>query len=173
MIPLINYLMTVTRQAVTHIRELRWFKLIYTMQGKFDTHNMYAFNASPCTSLICFLQAVLVRGNLSRVINSIGQSHCSQEKRNSWLHPHHVDWPICVSPSNFSLPHNTIEAVEKVKYILATNYIDLLSPYHQYVISTFNICSRVPTPQSLTNIDEGYNFRGVGFQYYTPHLSNW
>jgi hypothetical protein len=27
-----------TRQAVTHIRELRWFKLMYTMQGKLDEH---------------------------------------------------------------------------------------------------------------------------------------
>jgi hypothetical protein len=29
---------------------------------------------------VCFLQAVPIRGNLSRVINRVGQSHCSQEK---------------------------------------------------------------------------------------------
>jgi hypothetical protein len=66
MIPLINYLMAATRQAVIHIRESQRFESMYTLKRKPDTHDTYAFRANPCTPLICFLQAVSVRGNLSR-----------------------------------------------------------------------------------------------------------
>jgi hypothetical protein len=82
--------MTATRQAVNHIRESQRFESMYTLQGKPDTHGMYASCASPCTPLVRFLWATLVRGNLSLVINIVGQSHCSQEKRDSQLHPQHA-----------------------------------------------------------------------------------
>jgi hypothetical protein len=50
---------------------------MYTLQGKPDTHNMYASRVSPRTPLMRFMQAVLVRSNLSLVINSVGHSHYS------------------------------------------------------------------------------------------------
>jgi hypothetical protein len=34
----------------------------------------------PRTACVCFLRAVLVRGNLSRVIDRVEQAHCSQEE---------------------------------------------------------------------------------------------
>jgi hypothetical protein len=51
----INYMLTATRQAVTHIRELRRFVSRYTLQGKPDTHDTYAFHDSPCMPLIRLL----------------------------------------------------------------------------------------------------------------------
>jgi hypothetical protein len=49
-------------------------------RGKPDQHDTYASHTSPRTSDVRFPRVVLVRGNLSRVINRVGQSHCSQEK---------------------------------------------------------------------------------------------
>jgi hypothetical protein len=49
-------------------------------RGKPDQHDMYAFHPSPCMPDVRFLRVVSVRGNLSRVINRVRQSHCSREK---------------------------------------------------------------------------------------------
>jgi hypothetical protein len=46
---LISYVRTATRQAVTHIQESRWFKSMYTLEGKPDTYDTYASHASPRT----------------------------------------------------------------------------------------------------------------------------
>jgi hypothetical protein len=40
-------------------------------RGKPDQYDMYAFHTIPCTPSVCFLQAVLVRGNLLRVVNGV------------------------------------------------------------------------------------------------------
>jgi hypothetical protein len=37
------------------------------------------------------------------------------------------------------------------------NYINLLGSYHQHAIGMFDTCSRVLTPQSLTDTGEGYH----------------
>jgi hypothetical protein len=42
-----------------------------------DQHDMYASHASPRTPDVRFLRVVPIIGNLSRVINRVGQSHCS------------------------------------------------------------------------------------------------
>jgi hypothetical protein len=49
-------------------------------KGKPDQHDTYTSHASPRTSDVRFLWAVLVRGNLPRVTDRVGQSHCSWEK---------------------------------------------------------------------------------------------
>jgi hypothetical protein len=51
-------------------------------RGKPDQHDTYASHTSLRTSDVRFLWAIPVHGNLSRVINRVGQSHCSREK---WL----------------------------------------------------------------------------------------
>jgi hypothetical protein len=43
-------------------------------------------------------------------------------------------------PHPISLPLTTIEAVEKVKHLLAISYIGLLDPYLQHMISTLKTC---------------------------------
>jgi hypothetical protein len=127
---------------------------------------MYASCASPCTPLVRFLWATLVRGNLSLVINIVGQSHCSQEKRDSQLHPQHVSWPICGSLFNFSPPHNHWSSRESQVSVgnKLHQFIGLISPacdqYIQYLLAG-------PTYQSLTDTSWGYNLRGADFPHHT------
>jgi hypothetical protein len=78
--------------------------------------------------LVHFLQVVSVHGNLSQVINSVGQSHYSREKGNL----NHILSTLAhrsTDPHPISLRLTTIEAVEKAKHLLATSYISLLGPY--------------------------------------------
>jgi hypothetical protein len=49
-------------------------------RGKPDQHDTYASHTSPRTPDVRFLWVVPICGNLSRVINKVGQSHCSGEK---------------------------------------------------------------------------------------------
>jgi hypothetical protein len=51
------------------------------------------------------------------------------------------------------------------------SYINLLGPYHQHVIGTFNTCSWGPTHRSLTDTGGGYSLQGVGFPHATPRPS--
>jgi hypothetical protein len=96
--------MTVIRQAVTHIWESRWFKSMYTLQGKPDTHNIYAFRTSLRMPLVRFLWAVPVRGNLSRWSNRVGRILLLLTPPLSL-----AEW--AVGPTPVSLPTTTIEAV--------------------------------------------------------------
>jgi hypothetical protein len=76
--------------------------------GKPDQYNMYASHASPRTTRVCFLRVVLVRGNLSRWPNKVGQIHCSWKSApDSTSQPGWVARGTCL---NFS-PNITIEVV--------------------------------------------------------------
>jgi hypothetical protein len=109
-IPLINYVMIATRQAVTHIRELRWFESMYTLQGKSDTHDTYASHASPRTSLVCFLWKVYVRGNLLRWPNRVGWILLLLRKSApDYIFSTSTDQSV--GPAPVSLPTTTIEAI--------------------------------------------------------------
>jgi hypothetical protein len=100
---------------------------------------MYASHASPRTPLLRFLQVVCIRGNLSRVINSVGQNHCSQEKGTpDYIPSTPADRSVC--PHLVSLPPTTIEVVEKAKHLLTnklhqfTGHISLAcDQYVQYL----------------------------------------
>jgi hypothetical protein len=46
-------------------------------RGKFNQLDTYASHTGPHTLNIRFLRAVPVRGNLSQVVNRVGQMHCS------------------------------------------------------------------------------------------------
>jgi hypothetical protein len=155
---------TVTRQAVTHIRESRWFELMYILQGKPDTHDTYASHASPRMLLIRFLRAIPVRGNLS-------WSHWQRWTEGSCPNPQHVGWLIYGSIPSSSPSHYHWTSRGKVKHLLPTSYIDLLGSYHQHVVITFNTCLRGATHRSLTNTSGGYNLEGVGFPHHTPRPS--
>jgi hypothetical protein len=82
--------MTATRQAVTHIRESRWFELMYILQGKPDTHDTYAFRANPRKPLVAsYMQSpyvVTFRKSLTKLNWST-----APEKNGSWPNPHHID----------------------------------------------------------------------------------
>jgi hypothetical protein len=129
MIPLFKYSMKATIQAINHIWESRWFESMYTLHGKLDTHGTYAFCASPRTPLVRFLRTVLVRGDLSRVVNGVGHIHYSWEKGTSDYIPSMLT-DRSAGPHPVSLPLTTIEAVEKAKHLVTASYIILLGPYH-------------------------------------------
>jgi hypothetical protein len=74
-------------------------------------------------------------------------------------------------PSQFLYQHNHWSSVLKTNICWWTYYIDLLDPYHQHVINTFNIFSRGPTHRSLTDTDGGYNLGGAGLPHHTPRPS--
>jgi hypothetical protein len=57
---------------------------------------------------------------------------------------------------SFSL-NTVIEAVRLGQASADDRLLGLPGPYHLHVIGTFNTCSRVPTPRSLTDTGGGYH----------------
>jgi hypothetical protein len=91
----------------------------------------------------------------------------ARKKKGSRHNPQHTDWSIYGSVPNFS--HRTAsEAVGKSQASVDDKLLDLLDPYHQHEIGTFNTYSRRLTHRSLTNTGGGYNLGGVDF----PHVTH-
>jgi hypothetical protein len=65
-------------------------------------------------------------------------------------------WVVHGTHLSFSL-NTAIEAVRLSQTSVDNRLLGLPGPYHQHAIDTFNTCSRVPIPQSLTDIDGGYH----------------
>jgi hypothetical protein len=80
-------------------------------------------------------------------------------------------WVACGTCLSFSPKHNHWSSALKPNICWRTCYIDLLGPYHKYVINTFNTCLRGSTHWSLTDTGEGYNLGGVGLPHHTPWSS--
>jgi hypothetical protein len=157
-------MLTTTRQAITHIWESRRFKSMYSLEGKSDTHTMYASHASPCTPHVRFLWAVPVRGNISCWPNRVGRMHCSYlhlSARLSGLR----------DPPQFLSQHNHWSSALKPSICWWISYLSLLGPYLQHVLSTFNTCSRGPTHRSLTDTCGGYNHKGADLPHHSPRPS--
>jgi hypothetical protein len=104
--------------------------------------------------------------NLSLANHRVRQSHYSQEKRNSWLHPQHAGWSICWSWSSFSPTLNQRSSGESQIYV-DSRLLGLSGSYLLYVVSTFNTSSRGPTHQPLTDTGRGYKLRGASFPHHT------
>jgi hypothetical protein len=129
-----------TSQAVTHIQESRWFELMYTPQGKPDTHDTYASYVSPRTPHARFPRTVPVRDNLSCWPNGVGWTLLLLRKKAPDTIPSTlVDQSACL-PHSFSLL-TTIEVVIKLKHMLMNKlqqFIVSISPkcdqYVQYLL---------------------------------------
>jgi hypothetical protein len=67
--------------------------------------------------------------------------------------------------------NTTTEAVCLIQAPVNDKLLDLLGPYHQHVINTFNTFSQGPTHRSLTDTGGDYNLRGAGLPHYTPQPS--
>jgi hypothetical protein len=141
MILLINYLMAATRQSVTHIRELRRFELMYTLQGS----------------------------NLSRVTKRFGWIPLLLRNRDSWLHLQHTGWLICWSPPSFS-PLTASEVVVLSQAYIDNWLLDLLGPYTSMRL-VHSILAYGYQPPVLNRHRRGYNLGGVSFPHHTPHPS--
>jgi hypothetical protein len=129
-------------------------------RGKPNQHDMYASHASSRTPGVRFLRAVPVRGNLLRVTDRVGRILLLSRKSapDSTSQP---GWVARGTRLIFS-PKTTIEAVGLSQAPVDGLLLVLPSPYHRYVIGTFNICSRVPTPRFLTDTGGGYHIENLG-----------
>jgi hypothetical protein len=107
---------------------------MYTLQGKPNIHDMYAFHVSPRTPLVRFLWAVPVRGNLSRWLNIVGQIHCPREKMLPTPPLCPTEW--LTGPASVSLPNTVIEAVR-----LSQTFVDeqATSVYSAYITSKWSV----------------------------------
>jgi hypothetical protein len=105
--------------------------------------------------------------SLSRVVNSV-ERILLLLKKSAPDSTSQLGWVTRGTYLNFS--HNTIiEAVGLSQAFVDDKLLGLLSPYHQYAISTFNTCSRGLTHQSLTDKVEDCNLEGASL----PHHTRW
>jgi hypothetical protein len=69
-------------------------------------------------------------------------------------------WVVRRTWLSFS-PNTTIEAVRLSQAPIGGRLLGLPGPYHRYAIGTFNTCSRVSTPWSLTDAVGGYHIESL------------
>jgi hypothetical protein len=151
------------KQAVTHIRESRWFESMYTLQGKPDQHDTYASHTSPRTSGVRFLRAVSICGNLPWAADRVGWSHCSQEKGLLTQSPARRLTDPQVRTQFLSRANQWSSGESQTS--INSRLLGLPCPYHRHVIGTFNTCSWRSTERSLIDTGGGYNLRGAGLQH--------
>jgi hypothetical protein len=82
------------------------------------------------------------------------------EKKGSRHNPQ-LGWVIHRFTTQFLSQHSHWSSNER-QISVDSRLLGLLGPYHQYAIGTFNTCSRVSTPRSLTNTGGGYHIENVG-----------
>jgi hypothetical protein len=71
--------------------------------------------------------------------------------------PGWVGHETCLSFS----PNTTIEAMRLSQTSVEGRLLGLPGPYHRHATGTFNTCSRVPTPRSLTDTSGGYHIENL------------
>jgi hypothetical protein len=69
-------------------------------------------------------------------------------------------WVVHRTRLSFSL-NVAIEAVRLSQTSVNNRLLGLPGPYHRHAIDTFNTCSRVPTPRSLTDTGGGYHIENL------------
>jgi hypothetical protein len=157
------------KQAVTHIRESRWIKSMYTLLGKtrptchicFSRQSTYVCRMLPVGSprawqpFMCHRQSwagpLLSR---RRAHDTIHSALLTDPRVHTQLLSWASQWSSGAKPSIYQRP--------------ATR---LTGPYHQYAIGTFNTWSWGPTEWSLTDTNGGYSLGGAGFPCTTPRPS--
>jgi hypothetical protein len=152
------------KQALTHIRESRWFESMYTLQGKTQPIWHVRF---PCQST--YARRTLPTGGPRTWQHFVRHWHIwidptAPEKKGSRHNPQHAGWPIRGSIPSFSPePANEVGGVSQAPD--GDQLLGLSVSYHRHVIGTFNTCSWGPTHRSLTDTGRGYNLGGVSL----PH----
>jgi hypothetical protein len=142
------------KQAVTHIRESRWIKSMYTLQGKPDQH------------VTCIPRSVCVWSQTIRISHGqhtmtfrespidLDGSHCSWEKEipdsipgmtvDQFVGPH----PVCLLLS-------TKEVVGLRQASVDSRLLGLPGPYHRYVIGMFSTCLQGANPSVINRHKQG------------------
>jgi hypothetical protein len=152
------------KQAVTHIRELRRFESMYTLQGetwptqhvRFPRQSTYARRMLPAGGPRTWQPFAKSSTMMDRA--------AAPEKKGSRHNPQRAGWPIHVSIPSFS-PVPAIEAMGVKPPSVGNQLLGLPGPYRRHAIGTFNTCSREPTERSSTDLGGGYNIKGAGL----PH----
>jgi hypothetical protein len=129
-------------------------------RGKSNQHDTYTFHTSPRMPGVRFLWAVPIRGNLSWVVNRVGQSYCSWEK----------GFPTQSPARRLTDPHVRTRFLSRANQwssgeshtSINSRLLGLSGPYHRHAIDTFNTCSWGPTERFLINTGGGYNLEGAG-----------
>jgi hypothetical protein len=149
-------------------------------RGKPDTHDTYAFRASPCMPYVRFLRAVHVCGNLSQAIISVGRTLLLPRERAPDTTSSPAEWST--NPSTSFSPNIVIEAVMKVKHLLTNKLHWFTRPitpacdrYVQYLLARVNPSvlnrhrwmlqpwrCRLSTYHSLTLLTDGLHFPPKG-----------
>jgi hypothetical protein len=112
----------------------------------------------------------LVRSMHSNLLQSHQQRWTESllpRKKGSRNNPQHAGRSICGFIPSFSLKI-AIEAVGVKPLSVDGKLLSLPGPYLWHTIGTFNTCSRVPIPRSLTDIGGGYNLGVASFPHTTP-----
>jgi hypothetical protein len=117
-------------------------------RGKPDQHDTFASHTSPRTPDVRFLRAVPICGNLSRVVNRVGRSHCSREN----------GLPVRTQFLSWANQWSSGENQTSIN----SRLLGLPGPYHWHAIGTFNTCSWGPIERSLIDTSGGYNLGGAG-----------
>jgi hypothetical protein len=160
--------MAVTRQAVTRIQESRRFKSMYTMHGKIESTRHVRFPRQS-TYARCTLPAGSPRTWQSFTLTPQSWTDSTApEKKGSPTTSLVCQLADLRVPTQFLSPHNHWNSKLKPNIYWGHAILVYWAHKHQHAIGTFNTCSWVPTPRSLTNTDEGYNLRGANFPYQTP-----
>jgi hypothetical protein len=157
--PVNYYVMTATNKRLLISESRSDSNRCTPCRGKSNQHDTYAFRDSPRTPGVCFLRAVPVYDNLSRVTDRVGRILLLPRKSalDSTSQP---SWAAHGTHLSFS-PKIAIEAVGLSQAPVDSRLLGLPGPYHQHVIGMFNICSWVPTPQSLTDTGRGYHIENL------------
>jgi hypothetical protein len=81
-----------------------------------------------------------------------------------------LGWVVRGTHLSFS-PNTDIEAVRLSQAPVDDRLLGLPDPYQRHAVGTFNTCSRVPTPRSLTDTGRGYHIENPGIATtLSPHF---
>jgi hypothetical protein len=137
------------------IFESRWFKSMYTLQEKtrsicyirFPCQSMYASRTLPAGSPYMWQPFTCHQQHW--------RDPTAPEKKCSRHNPQR-GWVICRSATQFLSQHNHWSSNESQTSV-NSRLLHLPGPYHWHAINTFNTCSWLPAPRSLTDIGGGYH----------------
>jgi hypothetical protein len=141
--------------VVTHIWESRQFESMYTLQGKTRPTRHLCF-PHQFTYARCTLPAGGPRTEqpfLSRQQSWEG-SLLPRNKAPNTTARRLIDPRV---RTQLLLPSQPMKQWRQRQTSINGRLLGLLGLYHQHAIGTFNTCSRVPTPRSLTDTGGGYH----------------
>jgi hypothetical protein len=142
--------------VVTHIWESWWLESMYILQGetwpiwhiRFPRQSTYARRMLPAGGPRMWQPFAKSSTMMDRAT--------APKKKGSWHNSQHDVQPIHGSVPSFS-PEPAIEVVGVKAPSVDGRLLGLPGPYHRLTVGTFNTCSRVWIPLSLTDTGEGYH----------------